>query len=173
MRAPEASLKIPMRDSGSTDVGGSVQRISSSVSSGGIPEDSHERFWINRCRRLSPAHSELRTGGEKTFPPHCALVALGARDPRPSGSWILRGRLIAGANACILTTEILKALDFWLRINKHNSWPKETFGPRFEHHDGHSRPGQRGHRQRVSTQRLSDAVSTPCSLRSAPALSRA
>jgi putative DNA primase/helicase len=43
-------------------------------------------------------------------------------------------RLIADPNACILTTEMLEAFNFWLQINKHNAWPKETFGPRFEQH---------------------------------------
>jgi putative DNA primase/helicase len=29
---------------------------------------------------------------------------------------------------------MLEAFNFWLQINKHNPWPKETFGPRFEQH---------------------------------------
>jgi putative DNA primase/helicase len=41
---------------------------------------------------------------------------------------------IADPNACILTTEMLEAFNHWLQINKHNPWPKETFGPRFEQH---------------------------------------
>jgi putative DNA primase/helicase len=43
-------------------------------------------------------------------------------------------RLVADQDACILTTEMLKAFNSWLNSNGHNHWSKELFGPRFAQH---------------------------------------
>jgi hypothetical protein len=34
----------------------------------------------------------------------------------------------------VLTSELRDAFNAWLRVNGHNEWPKELFGPRFVQH---------------------------------------
>jgi hypothetical protein len=43
--------------------------------------------------------------------------------------------LVGDEGYCILTTELLEAVNAWLASNGHREWPKETFGPRFEQHE--------------------------------------
>jgi putative DNA primase/helicase len=44
--------------------------------------------------------------------------------------------LVPDPDRCILTTETLATFNNWLRSNGHNTWPRETFGPRFiQHHE--------------------------------------
>jgi P4 family phage/plasmid primase-like protien len=44
--------------------------------------------------------------------------------------------LVPDSDSCILTTEALATFNNWLKSNGHNTWPRETFGPRFlQHHE--------------------------------------
>src|SRR5215218_8009912 len=49
--------------------------------------------------------------------------------------------LIADRESSITTTEMLAEFNRWLSSNGHNSWPKETFGPRFIQHSETARHG--------------------------------
>jgi putative DNA primase/helicase len=42
--------------------------------------------------------------------------------------------IVADSEWCVLTTELFLAFNTWLKSNGHNTWSKETFGPRFEQH---------------------------------------
>jgi putative DNA primase/helicase len=68
-------------------------------------------------------------------------LAWQAEADRILGFW--NERLIADADRCILTTEMLEAFNSWLQSNGHNEWSKETFGPRFEQHAETVRHGVR------------------------------
>jgi site-specific recombinase XerD len=97
--------------------------------SNGIDDDSLMRLmgWESR----SMLHRYAASGADAR--------ALQAEADRILGLW--QERLIKDQDRCILKTNMLDAMNAWLKNNGHNEWSKETFGPRFEQHAETKRNG--------------------------------
>lgn len=52
-------------------------------------------------------------------------------------------------NACVLATDMVDQFNAWLGANGHNTWPKETFTPRFSDHDWTTRNGVENRRTKA------------------------
>jgi hypothetical protein len=71
------------------------------------------------------------------FPPLPATVEASTREWRRQTDLILAywdARLVADAEACVLTTELLQEFNNWLQDESRGKWAKEGFHPRFKGH---------------------------------------